>query len=203
MWIEPVDLAGSVVALVPLSHAHAPSLREAVQDGQLWTLWYTRIPSPELVEAEIDRRLALQRTGSMLAFAVLEKSTGRAIGMTSYMNIEQAHRRLEIGSTWYRASAQRTCINTECKLLLLTHAFDVLRCIAVEFRTSSMNLQSRRAIERLGAKLDGILRSHQIVEGDVLRDTVVYSIIASEWPAVRKSLAWRLAKGSGSSFPAG
>lgn len=130
----------------------------------------------------------------MLAFVVEEKQTARVLGMTSYMNIEPQHRRLEIGSTWYRASAQRTGVNTECKELLLKHAFETLSCIAVEFRTSSFNLRSRAAIERLGANLDGILRSHQIVEGNLLRDTYVYSIVATEWPAVRRNLQWLLSR---------
>jgi RimJ/RimL family protein N-acetyltransferase len=139
--------------------------------------------------AEIDRRLALQAAGTMLPFLVEEQATGRALGMTTFMNIDSPNRRLEIGSTWYRKSIQRTGVNTECKQLLLSHAFDTLGCIAVELRTSSFNRASRAAIERLGAKLDGVLRSHQIVEGDVLRDTYVYSIVATEWPAVKKHLA--------------
>jgi RimJ/RimL family protein N-acetyltransferase len=118
----------------------------------------------------------------------------RTLGMTTFMNIDQPNRRLEIGSTWYRACAHRTFVNTECKLLLLSHAFDTLACIAVEFRTSSFNIKSRTAIERIGAKLDGVLRNHQIVADDVLRDTYVYSIISSEWPAVRKHLTWMLNK---------
>ena len=193
-WIEPVILAGESAILTPLSSVHAPDLREAVLDGELWKLWYTSIPSPELVEAEIERRLALQGSGSMLPFAVLSKKTGRAVGMTTYLKFEPRHRRLEIGSTWYRTGVQRTAINTECKKLLLAHAFDALSCIAVEFRTSSVNFQSRRAIERLGAKLDGILRSHQIVSSDTLRDTCVYSILAHEWPAVLSNLDWQLGK---------
>ncbi|CAN7777204.1 GNAT family protein [Variovorax sp. LjRoot84] len=193
-WIEPVELIGEAVALRPLACRHAAALSEAVADGEVWNLWYTRIPAPDKVEAEIERRLALQEAGSMLAFVVEEKQTARVLGMTSYMNIEPQHRRLEIGSTWYRASAQRTGVNTECKELLLKHAFETLSCIAVEFRTSSFNLRSRAAIERLGANLDGILRSHQIVEGNLLRDTYVYSIVATEWPAVRRNLQWLLSR---------
>lgn len=193
-WIEPVELNGEAVVLRPLSVRHTSALKEAASDGELWNLWYTKIPAPENVEAEIERRLALQEAGSMLAFLVEDKQTARVLGMTTYMNIEPQHRRLEIGSTWYRASAQRTGVNTECKELLLKHAFDTLSCIAVEFRTSSFNLRSRAAIERLGAKLDGILRSHQIVEGNLLRDTYVYSIVANEWPAVRRNLQWLLGR---------
>ncbi|HJV24373.1 MAG TPA: GNAT family protein [Aromatoleum sp.] len=193
-WIEPVVLAGECAILTPLSLAHAPDLREAVVDGELWRLWYTFVPPPEQMTAEIERRLALQEAGSMLPFAVVSKETGRAVGMTTFMHIEAQHRRLEIGSTWYRAGTQRTAINTECKRLMLTHAFEALSCIAVEFRTSAMNFQSRRAIERLGAKLDGVLRSHQIAPNGSLRDTHVYSILAHEWPAVRANLDWQLSR---------
>jgi RimJ/RimL family protein N-acetyltransferase len=188
-WIEPVRLSGATVRLEPLAIEHQAALEDAVADGALSQLWYTKIPSPDSVGAEIARRLALQEAGTMIPFTVEDIATGKALGMTTFMNIEPQHRRLEIGSTWYRASVQRTGVNTECKQLMLEHAFERLKCIAVEFRTSSFNRASRTAIERLGAKLDGILRSHQIVEGDVLRDTYVYSIVAAEWPAVRRNLA--------------
>jgi RimJ/RimL family protein N-acetyltransferase len=193
-WIGPVTLIGAHAALEPLAPAHHDDLVEAVKDGELWKLWYTNVPSPQSMQSEIDRRLGLQANGSMLPFAVIEKSTSRAVGMTTYMNVDAENRRLEIGSTWYRAQVQRTPINTECKLLLLTHAFETLDCIAVEFRTSFFNQASRRGIERLGAKLDGILRSHMIHSDGSLRDTCVYSIIASEWPAVRSHLKWQLEK---------
>jgi N-acetyltransferase len=193
-WIVPVTLSGSHAALVPLSVVHHDQLVEAAKDGELWKLWYTSVPSPEGMRSEIERRLDHQRKGSMLPFTVVEKSTGLAIGMTTYMNIDAENRRLEIGSTWYRARVQRTAINTECKLLLLTHAFESLNCIAVEFRTSFFNQASRRGIERLGAKLDGILRSHMIHSDGSLRDTCVYSIVPSEWPAVRSNLKWQLEK---------
>lgn len=188
-WIEPVRLSGATVRLEPLAIEHQAALEDAVADGALSQLWYTKIPSPDSVGAEIARRLALQEAGTMIPFTVEDIATGKALGMTTFMNIEPQHRRLEIGSTWYRASVQRTGVNTECKQLMLEHAFERLKCIAVELRTSSFNRASRTAIERLGAKLDGILRSHQIVEGDVLRDTYVYSIVAAEWPAVRRNLA--------------
>lgn len=188
-WIEPVRLSGKAVRLEPLRAEHQAALEDAVTDGALSRLWFTKVPSPEGMGAEIARRLALQDAGTMLPFTVEDIATGKALGMTTFMNIEAPHRRLEIGSTWYRASAQRTGVNTECKRLMLTHAFETLDCIAVEFRTSSFNRASRAAIERLGAKLDGVLRSHQIVEGDILRDTYVYSITASEWPAVKKHLS--------------
>jgi RimJ/RimL family protein N-acetyltransferase len=168
-------------------------MAEAVQDGELWNLWYTTIPEPGKMRAEIERRLGLQAQGSMLPFAVLDP-TGRAVGMTTYMNVDAASRRVEIGSTWYRKSAQRTGINTQCKLLLLTHAFETLQCIAVEFRTHFFNHQSRRGIERLGAKLDGVLRSHQLAPNGTLRDTCVYSIIESEWPTAKAHLTWQMSK---------
>ena len=193
-WIVPVTLSGAHAVLVPLSVAHHDQLVEAAKDGELWNLWYTSVPSPEGMRPEIERRLELQTKGSMLPFTVVEKSTGLAVGMTTYMNIDAENRRLEIGSTWYRARVQRTVINTECKLLLLTHAFESLKCIAVEFRTSFFNQASRRGIERLGAKLDGILRSHMIHSDGSLRDTCVYSIVPSEWPAVRSNLKWQLEK---------
>lgn len=165
---------------------------EAVNDGKLWTLWYTSIPTAENMGAEIERRLRLQAAGSMLPFAVIDNATKKAVGMTTYMNADPVNRRVEIGSTWYRKSLQRTALNTHCKLLLLTHAFDVLKCIAVEFRTHFFNQQSRSGIERLGAKLDGILRSHQLASNGTLRDTCVYSIIAAEWPTVRGNLVWQI-----------
>jgi RimJ/RimL family protein N-acetyltransferase len=188
----PVSLHGRHVSLVPLSYSHHDDLVEAVKDGELWTLWYTKIPTPEGLRAEIDRRLELQRQESMIAFAVVEKSTQRAVGMTTFMHIDAVNRRLEIGSTWYRKRVQRSALNTECKLLLLTHAFEQLNCIAVEFRTHFFNQQSRAAIERLGAKLDGVLRQHQIAGNGTLRDTCVYSILDREWPTVKAHLSHRL-----------
>lgn len=193
-WLSPVTLTGRHATLKPLAQDHHDDLVEAVKDGELWKLWYTSVPAPEHMRAEIDRRLDLQRQGSMLPFTVIQNETGKAAGMTTYMNVDAPNRRVEIGSTWYRASVQRTAMNTECKLLLLTHAFESLNCIAVEFRTHFFNHRSRRAIERLGAKLDGILRSHQIVANGTLRDTCVYSIIAGEWPVVKTHLTWLLQK---------
>jgi RimJ/RimL family protein N-acetyltransferase len=193
-WLQTVTLRGSLATLEPLAPHHHDALIEAVKDGELWQLWYTSVPAPEKMREEIDRRLRLQVEGSMLPFAVIEPQTGRALGMTTYMNVDAANRRVEIGSTWYRKSAQRTGVNTQCKLLLLTHAFEDLQCIAVEFRTHFFNHQSRRGIERLGAKLDGILRSHQIVPNGTLRDTCVYSIVAGEWPTAKAHLIWQLAK---------
>jgi RimJ/RimL family protein N-acetyltransferase len=195
-WITPTHLTGQHVALVPLSADHEGDLVEAVRDGELWQLWYTAIPTPEGMAAEIQRRLDLQIKGSMLPFAVIDTASGKAVGMTTYMNIDATNRRLEIGSTWYRLSAQRSPLNTEAKRLLLTHAFEQLNCIAVELRTHYFNQQSRRAIERIGAKLDGVLRSHQInphpLAAGSLRDTCVYSIVAGEWPSVRAHLDFQL-----------
>ena len=190
---DPVTLQGRHATLEPLSPAHAAELAEAARDGELWRLWYTSVPAPEEMEREIERRLGLHAQGSMLPFTVRD-AEGRAAGMTTYMNIDSANRRVEIGSTWYAARVQRTPLNTECKLMLLTHAFEALDCIAVEFRTHFFNQQSRRAIERLGAKCDGILRHHVRAKDGTLRDTVVYSIIAPEWPAVKSHLNWQLAK---------
>ncbi len=192
-WLQPTTLRGPLATLEPLSASHHGALVEAVKDGDLWKLWYTTIPEPSAMQAEIERRLQLQVQGLMIPFTVLD-SSGRTVGMTTFMNIDAANRRVEIGSTWYRKSAQRTGINTQCKLLLLTYAFDDLRCIAVEFRTHFFNQQSRRGIERLGAKLDGVLRNHQLAANGTLRDTCVYSIVASEWPAVKAHLGWQLAK---------
>lgn len=193
-WLKPVTLQGQRVTLAPLSALHHDDLVNAVRDGELWNLWYTSIPEPAGMAAEIARRLALQAAGSMLPFAVIEQATNEAVGMTTYLNVDAPNHRVEIGSTWYRKRVQRTALNTECKLLLLAHAFDGLGCIAVEFRTSSMNLPSRRAIERLGAKPDGILRSHALHANGTLRDTCVYSITAAEWPGVQAELRGRLAK---------
>lgn len=193
-----LTLQGQHARLEPLSLNHVEQASEAVQDGQLWQLWYTAIPSPHTMRAEIERRLDLQAKGLMLPFAVRQLqsdgSPGRFAGMSTYMNIDAANRRLEIGSTWYRQSVQRSALNTECKLLLLGHAFEALNCIAVEFRTHFFNQQSRKGIERLGAKLDGVLRSHQIAGNGTFRDTCVYSIVQSEWPTVKAHLQHQLAK---------
>jgi RimJ/RimL family protein N-acetyltransferase len=192
-FLDPISLAGIHASLVPLSRHHLDPLVDCVRDGELWKLWYTSIPAPEGMKAEIDRRLKLQAEGRMLPFAVLD-AQGRVAGMTTYMNVDAPNRRLEIGSTWYRASVQRTPLNTECKRMLLAHAFETLDCIAVEFRTHVLNNQSRRAIERLGAKLDGILRRHMIQPNGSIRDSVVYSITAEEWPMVKSHLDWQLDK---------
>ncbi|UOM33269.1 GNAT family N-acetyltransferase [Acuticoccus sp. I52.16.1] len=189
--IAPVTLRDSHVTLAPLAHAHHDGLVEAAEDGDVWRLWYTAVPSRDGMTAEIDRRLGLQEAGTMVPFTVFD-GEGRIAGMTTYMNVDRANQRVEIGSTWYAQRVQRTRLNTQAKRLLLGHAFEALDCIAVEFRTHFMNRASRKAIERLGAKLDGVLRNHQIAPDGSLRDTVVYSILPHEWPAVRNSLTGML-----------
>ena len=190
----PVILTDTHVELRPLHADHLDGLIAAASDGELWKLWYTQVPEPDGMAAEITRRLEMQSRGQMSPFTVVSPADGRIVGMTSYMNIDAVNLRLEIGGTWYARSAQRGPLNTEAKRLLLTRAFDDLGCIAVELRTHAMNQQSRQAIERLGAKLDGVLRSHQRTRNGALRDTCVYSITAAEWPAVRANLDWRLAQ---------
>ena len=181
--------------MAPLSQRHHDGVVAAAKDGELWHLWYTSVPAPEKMAAEIERRLKQQEAGAMLPFVVVENASGAPVGMTNFLNADAANRRLEIGATWYAKRVQRTAINTECKLALLTHAFERLDCIAVEFRTHVFNHQSAgRGIERLGAKLDGILRNHQISANGTYRDTCVYSIIANEWPTVKAHLAWSLSK---------
>ena len=193
-WPKPFSIEGKYVSVVPLSLNHKSDLEEAAADGDLHLLWYTSIPKPDGINDEIERRLQLQKSGSMLPFSIIAKSIRKVVGMTTYMNIDATNHRLEIGSTWYRKSVQRSSLNTECKLLLLRHAFEKLDCIAVEFRTHFLNQQSRKAIERLGAKFDGTLRSHMKMNNGTVRDTAVYSIIASEWPTVEANLTWMLEK---------
>jgi RimJ/RimL family protein N-acetyltransferase len=192
-WPAPVTLTGPHATLRPLVADHHDGLCEATRDGKLWKLWYTSVPSPEGMAAEIERRRSLP---NMCPFTVFD-AAGRVVGMTTYMNTDAAHKRVEIGSTWYARSAQRTPLNTECKRLLLAHAFERLDCIAVEFRTHRLNTQSRRAIERLGAQLDGVLRCHSRASDGSLRDTAVYSITAAEWPAVNSHLSWQLQRPRG------
>jgi len=188
----PVVLTNAHVELRPLHPDHLDGLIAEASDGELWNLWYTLIPEPEHMAAEIERRIELQAKGQMVPFTVVTPADGWIVGMTTYMHIDAVNLRLEIGGTWYARSAQRGPLNTEAKRLLLARAFDDLDCIAVELRTHAMNQQSRRAIERLGAKLDGVLRSHQRTRNGALRDTCVYSITAAEWPTVRANLDWQL-----------
>ncbi len=190
-FVEPVTLAGELVTLEPLEREHEDALRRAASDGELWRLWFTSVPAPDAVAQYIDVALGMRDKGGM-PFVVREKASGQVIGCTRYFNVEAEHRRLEIGYTWYAKRVQRTAVNTEAKLLLLTHAFETLRCIAVEFRTSWFNQPSRTAIARLGAKQDGVLRNHQITPEGVYRDTVVFSILESEWPSVKHHLRFEL-----------
>jgi RimJ/RimL family protein N-acetyltransferase len=191
-WIEPVALAGEHAVLEPLERRHAADLARAAADGDLWRLWYTSVPEPARAGEYVDAALAMREERGAMPFVVRERAGGAIVGSTRYMNVEAAHRRLEIGSTWYAKRAQRTGVNTECKLMLLRHAFETLRSIAVEFRTSTFNRASQRAIERLGAKRDGVLRNHMILPDGTYRDTVVYSILEGEWPAVRRHLRFLL-----------
>ncbi len=191
---QSVTLQGEIVRLEPLSEAHANGLREAIADGALHTLWYTIVPPPDSLDAWIAASLKAQTAGSALPFVVRRLRDERVVGCTRFMNIEAAQRRLEIGTTFYSASVQRSALNTECKRLLLAHAFEALHCLAVEFRTHWFNHRSREAIARLGAKQDGVLRQHQRLPDGSLRDTVVFSIIDSEWPAVRRHLQVRQAR---------
>ena len=198
-FLEPITLTGRYVVLEPLREDHHDGLVEAAHDGELWKLWYTSVPAPEQMAAEIRRRLALRERGSMLPFTtrLVDPATGgpgKVIGMTTYMNIDADTPRVEIGSTWNAASAHGSGSNPDSKLLLLAHAFDTLGCPAVEFRTHWLNHQSREAIARLGAKQDGVLRSHTRSADGALRDTVVFSILEHEWPMVRNALEFRLAK---------
>ncbi|HEY9218217.1 MAG TPA: GNAT family protein [Phenylobacterium sp.] len=190
-WPDEVTLENERARLEPLRPEHAAGLAEAVKEGELWRLWYTKVPAPDEMSQEIERRLALRQTGMMAPFAVRD-ADGRLVGMTTYCNIDPRSPRVEIGYTWYGRSVQRTALNTACKRMLLAHAFEELGCIAVEFRTNAFNHASRRAIERLGAKLDGVLRSHQLNSNGTVRDTYVYSIVAGEWPSVRTHLDFQL-----------
>jgi RimJ/RimL family protein N-acetyltransferase len=187
-----VTLTGTYANLLPLGEEHLEGLKEAVKDGELWKLWYTFVPKPEEMDRWIAHALDEQEAGIACPFVIIRVHDSRIVGSTRYMNIEKDIRRLEIGTTWYSKSAQRSPVNTECKLLLLQYAFEELKCLAVEFRTHRLNVQSRRAIERLGAQLDGILRNHRISANGTVRDTVVYSIIHNEWESIKSNLNYML-----------
>jgi RimJ/RimL family protein N-acetyltransferase len=188
--LEPVTLERDGIRLEPLTQDHAVGIAEAVKDGELWKLWFTQIPDPGSVPAYIDKALEEQRRGAMLPWAV--KSGSRVIGCTRYHDIMAEADRVEIGYTWYVASLQRTRINTVCKILLLTHAFETLKCGVVGLRTDGFNFRSQRAIEGLGAKKDGVLRHHRRRSNGTFGDTVMYSILAAEWPGVKANLEFRL-----------
>lgn len=194
-FVNPVTLKGRYAAPEPLGIEHVPGLKEAVKDGELWKLWFTTIPAPEEMSAFVEHLLSECAQGKSMAFAVRDMRSGKLVGSTRYLNIDGPNRRLEIGGTWYAAHVQRTAINTECKLLLLTHAFETLNCIAVEFRTDWFNQRSQAAIERLGAKREGVLRNHRIMPDGRIRDTVCYSIIGNEWLGVKMNLQHKLGRG--------
>jgi RimJ/RimL family protein N-acetyltransferase len=191
--LDPVLLVGEHVRLEPLERRHADGLADAAADGDVWRKWTTSVPAPEAMPATIDERLTAHAAGRILPWATCLPD-GTPVGMTSYWSVDEPNRRVEIGATWLGASAQGTAVNPEAKLLQLQHAFETLDCIAVEFRTHWHNRQSRRAIAALGAKQDGVLRNHQIMRDGTLRDTVVFSIVRDEWPAVRSGLHARLGR---------
>ncbi|HET7663074.1 MAG TPA: GNAT family protein [Rhodanobacteraceae bacterium] len=191
-FLSPVTLEGRHATLEPLTREHVPALRLACADGDLWRLWYASVPTPDDMAAYVDKALAMQSAGTALPFAVRLTSSGNIVGCTRLYDVDAAHRQLTIGYTWYAASVQRSAVNTECKWLLLNHAFDTLKCIRVAWCTHWLNQRSRAAIERLGAKQEGVLRNHRILPDGSYRDTVMYSVIESEWPAVKRHLAFKL-----------
>lgn len=193
-WLTNIELEGEKVKLVPLANAHKDDLLKAASNGNLWELWYTTVPSGDSIDSYLDKAFDDLSNGTAYPFAVINKEKGAIIGTTRYCNATPEHRRLEIGFTWYAEDYQRTGVNTECKYLLLSYAFEELKCVAVEFRTNWFNLRSRAAIARLGAKQDGVLRNHQINADGSYRDTVVFSITDQEWIGVKKSLKYQMRK---------
>lgn len=192
--LTPVTLQGNGIRLEPLTSAHQEGLAAAVADGRLWELWFTAVPEPERTGVYINDALTGQRAGHMLPWAVRVLATGEIVGSTRYHDIVAAIDRVEIGYTWYAARCHRSHVNTACKLLLLTHAFEALGCRVVGFRTDNFNFRSQRAIEALGAKKDGVIRHHHARRDGTVRDSVMYSILAAEWPDVKRHLATRLAR---------
>lgn len=190
-WRRGPDLSGTHVRLRPLMTADRDAVLAAASDGRLWELFYTAVPGPDTIDAWMAKAAAEQAVGRALPL-VVTLPDGRVVGSTRFMRMHEANRRLEIGTTFYAASVQRTAVNTEAKLLMLAHAFDTLGCLCVQFRTDWFNRRSQAAIERLGAKRDGVLRNHNVMPDGRVRDTVVYSIIATEWPGVRANLEHRL-----------
>ncbi len=191
-WIKDITLSGQTVELMPLKAEHATAFSEAAADGELWNLWYTGVPTPEDTETFIREALLDKQNNGDLPFVIRDIKSQKIIGSTRFCHVDNQNKRVEIGYTWYAKSFQRTGANTECKLLLLTHAFEKLDVIAVEFRTHWMNIQSRNAIVTLGAKQDGVLRNHKRLADGSLRDTVVFSIIASEWLSVKNHLTFKI-----------
>jgi len=191
-FIDPVTLKGGIATLEPLAIGHEAMLAKAAADGELWRLWYTSIAPPDRMHEYVATALDMRERLGAMPFVVRENATGDIVGCTRYFNVDATNRRLEIGHTWYAKRVQRTGLNTECKLMLLGHAFEALKCVAVEFRTHWFNQASRMAIARLGAKQDGVLRNHQLMPDGARRDTVVFSIIDGEWPAVKQHLKFQL-----------
>lgn len=193
-FVQPVTLSGRGIQLVPLTLAHETGLRAAAVDGQLWQLRITSVPEPEQTRTYIETALSGRDTDARFAFAVLDEASGTVLGSTSYHDILPAVKRLEIGYTWYAARCQRTHVNTTCKLLMLTHAFETLGCHVVGWRTDNFNHASQRAIERLGARKDGVIRGHALRRDGTIRDTVMYSLRSGEWPEVKAQLLYLLDK---------
>ena len=196
-FVEPVTLAARGVKLVPLGLEHEAGLRAAAADGELWTLRITSVPEPEYTRKYIDDALSMREAGNRFAFAVTDEATGRVLGSSSYHDIVPAVKRVEIGYTWYGKSSQRSHVNTTCKLLLLTHAFETLGCHVVGWRTDNFNFASQAAIERLGAKKDGVIRGHALRRDGTIRDTVMYSMRNGEWPEAKAQLLYLLDKPRG------
>lgn len=189
-FVQPVTLADRGLHLVPLELAHEDGLRAAAADGELWTLRITSVPEPEQTRAYIESALQMRAEGHRFAFAVTEAATGRVLGSTSFHDILPAVKRVEIGYTWYAQSVQRSHVNTTCKLLMMGHAFDTLGCHVVGWRTDNYNFASQRAIERLGAKKDGVVRGHALRRDGTIRDTVMYSMRSGEWPEAKAQLLY-------------
>jgi RimJ/RimL family protein N-acetyltransferase len=193
-FVEPVTLAARGVRMEPLTLAHEAGLAAAAADGELWNIRVTSVPEPQATRAYIETALQMRADGKRLAFAVVEDASGRVLGCSSYHDILPAVKRVEIGWTWYAKSVQRSHVNTTAKLLLLTHAFEVLACHVVGWRTDNFNFASQQAIERLGAKKDGVIRGHALRRDGSIRDTVMYSLRAGEWPEVKTQLLYLLDK---------
>jgi N-acetyltransferase len=193
LWAVIPDLVGVHIRLRAMRPSDADAIVAAASDGKLWELFFTGVPSAETIEAYLKAAFLEQTYGRAMPFVIIDKASDRIIGATRYMRMQSEARRLEIGATFYAQSVQRTSANTEAKLLLLTHAFETMDCLCVQFRTDHFNHASQRAIERLGAKRDGLIRNHNIMNGRV-RDTVLYSIIASEWAGVKRNLEFKLAR---------
>jgi N-acetyltransferase len=193
-FITPVTLADRGIRLEPLALAHEAGLREAAADGELWNIRVTSVPEPENTKKYIEDALKLREEGNRFAFAVIEEATGRVLGSSSYHDILPAVKRVEIGYTWYAQSMQRSHVNSTCKLMLMTHAFETLQCRTVGWRTDNFNFRSQAAIERLGARKDGIVRGHAMRRDGTVRDTVMYSMSAGEWPEAKAQLLYQLSK---------